>query len=224
MITGDSDVQKEIELMIALIDQEAKEKVEEIEIKMEEEFKAKKNQIAEQEISVIREYYKKKEQNVKMHESIKFSNITNQVRLKILEVQNEKVQSLLSDLTNRLSEVTLDPEKYCEVLEKLLIQGILRLLENNVTIRVKKEDLELTWNILPNVIKQCEKYLGKVQITIDSKYLPSDITGGVKIWSRQGKIKLNNTLESRMTLISSQLLPEIRNTLFGPNPNRYFND
>lgn len=33
-----------------------------------------------------------------------------------------------------------------------------------------------------------------------------------------------NTLESRLELISQQLVPEIRQALFGRNPNRKFTD
>jgi V-type H+-transporting ATPase subunit E len=39
-----------------------------------------------------------------------------------------------------------------------------------------------------------------------------------------GKIKIENTLESRLEMIASQLLPEIRVRLFGRNPGRKFLD
>lgn len=40
----------------------------------------------------------------------------------------------------------------------------------------------------------------------------------------KGKIKCVNTLESRLDLVSSQLLPAVRVALFGRNPNRKFDD
>lgn len=39
-----------------------------------------------------------------------------------------------------------------------------------------------------------------------------------------GRIKISNTLESRLELIAQQLVPEIRTALFGRNPNRKFTD
>lgn len=48
--------------------------------------------------------------------------------------------------------------------------------------------------------------------------------GGIEAFSQQGKIKVTNTLESRLDLISQQLLPEVRVALFGRNPNRKFDD
>lgn len=39
-----------------------------------------------------------------------------------------------------------------------------------------------------------------------------------------GRIKVSNTLETRLELIAQQLIPEIRSALFGSNPNRKFTD
>lgn len=48
--------------------------------------------------------------------------------------------------------------------------------------------------------------------------------GGVELFGYRGKIKCSNTLESRLEMISKQLLPDIRVALFGRNPNRKFDD
>lgn len=45
-----------------------------------------------------------------------------------------------------------------------------------------------------------------------------------KPFQNVGRIKINNTLESRLELIAQQLVPEIRSALFGSNPNRKFTD
>lgn len=39
-----------------------------------------------------------------------------------------------------------------------------------------------------------------------------------------GRIKVSNTLETRLELIAQQLVPDIRSALFGSNPNRKFDD
>lgn len=39
-----------------------------------------------------------------------------------------------------------------------------------------------------------------------------------------GRIKVSNTLETRLELIAQQLIPGIRSALFGSNPNRKFTD
>lgn len=48
--------------------------------------------------------------------------------------------------------------------------------------------------------------------------------GGIELTARGGRIKINNTLENRLDMLSQQLLPEIREALFGSNPNRKFAD
>lgn len=45
-------------------------------------------------------------------------------------------------------------------------------------------------------------------------------TGGIEILAFKGKIKVDNTLEARLNMISQQILPEVRNKLFGANPSR----
>jgi len=40
----------------------------------------------------------------------------------------------------------------------------------------------------------------------------------------KGKIKVDNTLEARLAMISEQIQPSIRGALFGANPNRKFFD
>lgn len=58
----------------------------------------------------------------------------------------------------------------------------------------------------------------------DETHLPSETTGGVELYAQKGKIRINNTLEARLDLIAQQLVPEIRNALFGRNVNRRFTD
>jgi V-type H+-transporting ATPase subunit E len=39
-----------------------------------------------------------------------------------------------------------------------------------------------------------------------------------------GKIKVSNTIEARLSMIFNQILPEIREKLFGVNKNRKYHD
>ena len=45
-------------------------------------------------------------------------------------------------------------------------------------------------------------------------------TGGIEILAFKGKIKVDNTLEARLEMISRQILPGVRSKLFGANPSR----
>ncbi len=48
--------------------------------------------------------------------------------------------------------------------------------------------------------------------------------GGIELYTLKGKIKVDNTLEARLTMIAQNQLPKMRTELFGANPNRKFND
>ena len=64
-----------------------------------------------------------------------------------------------------------------------------------------------------------------VDVQIDQKaYLPEEIAGGVEIYNGGRKIKVSNTLESRLDLTAQQMMPEVRGALFGANTNRMFLD
>ena len=52
----------------------------------------------------------------------------------------------------------------------------------------------------------------------------SNSCGGVELSACHGRIRVSNTLESRLEMIAGQMLPETRNGLFGPNNNRKFFD
>lgn len=48
--------------------------------------------------------------------------------------------------------------------------------------------------------------------------------GGIELYAMQGKIKVSNTIEARLSMIFNQILPEIREKLFGVNQNRKYHD
>lgn len=49
-------------------------------------------------------------------------------------------------------------------------------------------------------------------------------SGGVELMAQNYKFVVENTLESRLDLMSQQMVPDLRTTLFGRNPNRKFTD
>ena len=64
-----------------------------------------------------------------------------------------------------------------------------------------------------------------INIEVDKQnFLNSEKIGGVMLITKRGRLTIDNTIVARLELISQQLLPEIRTTLFGANKNRRFND
>ncbi|RZF33553.1 hypothetical protein LSTR_LSTR008199 [Laodelphax striatellus] len=226
MALSDADVKKQIKHMMAFIEQEANEKAEEIDAKAEEEFNIEKGRLVQHQRLKIMEYYDRKEKQVELQKKIQSSNMLNQARLKALKVREDHVRSVLEESRKRLGEVTRNPSKYKEVLQYLIVQGLLQLLEPNVILRVREADVSLVEGILGLCADQYTKLTTKeVSIRVDQEtFLPAELCGGVEVFARSGRIKVPNTLESRLELISQQLVPEIRVALFGRNPNRKFSD
>lgn len=112
------------------------------------------------------------------------------------------------------------------IFTELLCLTYLQLLEPNVLLRVRETDVGLTESILPVVTEQYTKTSGsEITVKIDQDhFLPVECCGGVDLLAFKGKIKIANSLEARLDLIAQQLVPQIRNALFGVNTNRKFTD
>ncbi|KZC06233.1 V-type proton ATPase subunit E, partial [Dufourea novaeangliae] len=215
-----------IKHMMAFIEQEANEKAEEIDAKAEEEFNIEKGRLVQQQRLKIMEYYEKKEKQVELQKKIQSSNMLNQARLKVLKVREDHVRNVLDDARKKLGEITKDPAHYREILKLLIIQGLYHLTESHVTVRVRQVDISVVESLIDTVQDTYKQKSGKdVIIKIDQdNFLAPDSCGGVDLYAARGRIKVSNSLESRLELIAQQLVPEIRGALFGSNPNRKFTD
>merc|ERR1712149_156244 len=97
MALSETDVQKQIQHMMAFIDQEANEKAEEIDAKAEEEFNIEKGRLVQQQRVKIMEYYERKEKQIELQKKIQNSNLQNQARLRVLKTREDHIHSLLED-------------------------------------------------------------------------------------------------------------------------------
>ena len=117
-----------------------------------------------------------------------------------------------------------DPNEYRNVLKNLMIQGFIKLMEENINIICKKED----YNIVCGLVEQAKtEFLEKLKkeakkgtklnmnVTVDSKYyLPETIIGGVFLTSMKSKIRVDNALDKRLDLLKQKATPQIRKILF----------
>ncbi|XP_008578650.1 PREDICTED: V-type proton ATPase subunit E 2 isoform X2 [Galeopterus variegatus] len=194
MALSDVDVQKQIKQMMAFIEQEASEKAEEIDAKAEEEFNIEKGRLVQTQRLKIMEYYEKKEKQIEQQKKIQMSTMRNQARLEVLRARDE------------------------------LISALLRLLEPVMIVRCRPQDLLLVeaavQKAIPEYMMVSQKHV-KVQID-QGAHLAVNAAGGVEVYSSDQRIKVSNTLESRLDLLAQQKMPEIRMALFGGNANRKF--
>jgi len=226
MALSDADVQKQIKHMMAFIEQEANEKAEEIDAKAEEEFNIEKGRLVQQQRLKIMEYYERKEKQVELQKKIQSSNMLNQARLKVLKARDDHVATVLEEATQRLQTISRDRAGYAKILQALLTQGACQLLEPHVLVRCRQVDQSLVEAAIPPALAEYKNIVNKECVfKLDTdNWLSSDCTGGIELLAMKGKIKVNNTLEARLAMISGQILPDVRTSLFGGNPNRKFTD
>ncbi|CAF1321871.1 unnamed protein product [Adineta steineri] len=145
------------------------------------------------------------ENQIELQRKIHHSNLTDASRLAILKARDDYVQTLKEEGRKQLLILTQDRSKYKTILANLTAQGLFLLMEKDVTIRCRRND--------------------HLHITIDEKnFLPDDSAGSVELYAMGGKIKVSNTTEARFSMIFNQILPEIREKLFGVNQNRKYHD
>jgi V-type H+-transporting ATPase subunit E len=162
--------------MIAFIQQEAAEKVEEIEAKAEEEFNIEKSRLVSQQRIKIIEYYDKKEKQIELQRKIQHSNLANASRLSILKARDDYVQSLKEEARKQLAILTQDRLKYTTILANLIAQGLFLLMEKEVTIRCRRNDFDLVKQLIPDVINRYKQELKQkdIKINIDDKNFLAD--------------------------------------------------
>jgi len=223
---SDADVQKQIKNMMAFIDQEANEKAEEIDAKAEEEFNIEKGRLVQQQRVKIMEYYERKEKQIELQKKIQNSNLLNNGRLRVLKSREDQIKLLRDEACKQLAVIAQDTKGYKKLLEGLVVQGLYLMIEDNILIRCRQKDVALVQEVVEPALKSFREATKRdTKVTIDTNnYLSPDIAGGVELFTPNGKIKVENTLESRLELICQQMLPELKEILFGVNANRKFRD
>ena len=213
--------------MTAFIKQEATEKAHEIEIKANEEFAIEKSKLVRQETDAIDATYEKKFKQATMSQQITRSTVANKTRLKVLTARQQLLDDLFEEARKKLAaEASSSPDKYKEILTKLVLEGAYAMQEPKLQIRVRKADVAAAKDALKAASEEYKKATGEaVELALDeANALPEGSAGGAVIVGGGGKITIDNTLEARLALVEHNALPAVRETLFGKNVNRKFFD
>jgi len=218
---NEAEVQKQIRQMVAFIDQEAQEKAAEIDAKASEEFAIEKDNLVNQQKQKIIQFYQKKEKQVELQRKIQQSNLQNQSRIAILKSREDLIQRLKEDAAKQLYAVSADEARYAKLLTNLVAQALYRLVEKEVLIKCREKDLKLVKRAVDEAVVLYQQAIKRdVKVTILNTHLPPDISGGIEAYTTDHKIKVVNTLDARLDMLFNQMIPEVREKLFGKNTNR----
>lgn len=230
----ESEVKKQLSQMVSFILQEAQEKATEIDAKAKEEFSIEKSRIVQVEKLQIMKEFEVKEKQAEVAKKISYSNALNQSRLTILKAREDSLQRILSTAQSKIAEMGQPSAEYNKLLERLIVQALVKLSEVNVRIVCRKEDIAVVQESLARCVEEASTFLKKTIVAeVESNFhLPPPYTpgsldfcnGGVIVSAMSGRIICTNTLDARLALAYEGLLPQIRSILFGANENRKFFD
>jgi V-type H+-transporting ATPase subunit E len=141
---------------------------------------------------------------------IKRSAELNTARIDKMRKTNELVESLQLEAKKKMAEnLKQNPKSYQELLKNLLVQGLIKLIEPKVILKVRKSDLKIIQGLINDavkiykdlMIKQVKALKGKTdipcEVTVDDKnFLPewnaedqkNSCLGGFVIYAKKNRI------------------------------------
>ncbi|XP_046669556.1 V-type proton ATPase subunit E 1-like isoform X2 [Homalodisca vitripennis] len=223
-MAGRDDYGLRLQKMVQYIEQDGHEKAEEIDVLTEEEFNKEKLSYMEARTEAVKKYYDNLEKKYEHQILLDMSKMKTQGHRDILATRHTVIDELFNTVQCRITNLTLEENVclYKKVLCKLIIQGLLKIMEPEVVIEVRQKDITISKKLL----KQVQDYFhGKTGMTInlllsENSFLPENSNGGVVLYTKSKSIRLDNTLETKLTLVRNIILPSVRKALFGENPNR----
>jgi len=218
----DKDAQRQIQQMVNFILNEAKDKAEEIDAKAMEDFNIEKLKLIQQMKEKVRKEYALKSKKIETQSAIQRSTAINKARLRTIEQRNTLLFQAVDIVKKNLAETVKKTDQYKKIVTDLIVQGAMLLLEPEVTIQCRKEDIALVKSVIDEAQK---RYTAEIKsqangVSKTVKFLVNESQplvgkiGGVILQTNGGAIRVDNTLDTRLNLLVEKDKPTIRKTLF----------
>lgn len=214
---------KEVKKMTDFIFQEATEKAKEIRLRADEEHAVERARLLKAESAVIEALVKKKRREEETLLKVTQSKQANACRLSVLRERESRLDEVFEQARQQLASVGQYDKLICD----LLVEGLCKVCERDneeVSVACAPGDKQLLAASLATAQSSFKAISGlDVRIKLGDKSL-AEGSKGVVLMAKGGKVECDNTLETRLNLAFEKLLPEIREEVFGPSPNRKFRD
>lgn len=224
------ETQNQISQMTQFIINEAKDKAEEISSKALQEFSVEKLKIVNSTKERIRQEYARKVKQIETQAAIARSTAINKSRLEKIKARQDMLVQLGEDSKVQLVQELKSEAVQKQFITKLIVQGLLMLMEDDVQVRCRAVDNTMVESVLASAAAEYSKVLlaetglqRKVKLSLDKDVkLPpppgtdphSSCLGGVVLVCHNGTITIDNTIDSRLALVLEQAKPTIRELLF----------
>ena len=171
----------------------------------------------------IQDEFTKKEKDREVQERIARSGEIGECRFKKMKIRDDLLNTLVSEAASKCSVVARG-QNYPQLLQKLVVQGLIKIEENEVIVFCRSEDFMTVKKVLPGAVKEYVEIMKRESgVTLTPKVtlsedkataLGADSHGGIILTALGGRIKCDNTMQSRLHLVYDDLLPAIRAILF----------
>lgn len=222
---------RQIEMMCSFIDQEAKEKVNELNLKTSHDANLEKQMTVHNEKTKIMKEFKQKQKMLMTEKRIAQSRAVAQFRVRTMTAREELLEQVKQAAVEALNYATADKTKYTAMIEDLIVQGLIKLNEAKVEVIVRESDVDIAKKVKDSavtkyiqVIKQATGQTATctLEVNPNGKCLPpapdgsgkKSCCGGVQLLVSNGRIVCDNTLDTRLAVSFDQLMPEVRSSLF----------
>jgi V-type H+-transporting ATPase subunit E len=219
-----ADTNKQIKQMVNFIMQEAHEKVNEIRIKTEHDFNLEKQLLVHNGKLKIQEEYAQKEKDLEVEQRVARSSAVGTARVKKMKSRDELLEQLKTECLGKLGSVST-AATYPQLMQSLIMQGLIKIEEQTVEIQCRSEDKAIVTKVLPDALKEYQRVMKEnghtvrgvdPKVSISKVELPSkSCCGGVILTACNNRIVLNQTLDERLIIAYTDLMPDVRAGLFG---------
>lgn len=228
MVTAVESQQAKIQIMqmTQFILNEAKDKAEEIESKALQDFNIEKLKLETESKEKIRQDYQRKLRQMDTQHAIARSTAINKSRIEKIRGRNDAVLRISED-----AKETMRGAVSQEFITKLITQGLLMLLEDDVQVRCRSCDDALVQSCLAAASREYSKVVKaetgvsrECRLSLDTavKLSPApehsvdgtSCLGGVVLACQNGSIVIDNTIDARLKLVFEQAKPVIRELMF----------
>ena len=194
-----------------------------INIQTEHDFNLEKQTLVHEAKLSIQDVFAKKEKDHEIQERISRSAEIGACRVKKMKIRDDLLTTLLSEAGAKCAVVARGAN-YPQLLQKLIVQCLIKIEENETVIYCRKQDAATVKNVLPAAVKEYVEIMKRessvllrpnVTMNTDGDKDLAELThGGIVMTALNGKIVCDNTMSSRLTLVYEELLPSIRAILF----------
>ena len=206
--------------MVAFIIQEADEKCKEIKIRTDHDFNLQKQNLVHNGKINVQNEYSQKDKDLDIMRRVSRSSAISDARMSKMKSRD----TLLGDLkANSLVKLAAfcKGSGYGGLVHKLIVQGLIMIEEANVDIQCRPEDKEVVKKAISGAVTEYKDVMAKAGHTVSPNVVMSvnqlssaSTVGGVVLCALKNRIVIDQTVEARLDIAYTEVLPTIRAGLF----------